>query len=682
MHQFMNTWYASRLVLTQYFSYISTASDKIIDQVRRVLGRSFKPKIKSQDSRKESLEKKEKAEQMRRGHREQEQLGSKWKPGSKDVTPDARPVKAKLLKGRRMMKMKTAEKSKSKEEKSQSQEERSQSQEERSQSQEEKSQSQEEKSQSQGGKYQSQEEPKKNEDEHSTIKTENQEDQQEEMVSFETNEQDWSQPTFPDFPDLTFSSNDHLQPPYHQHLEAKIGAERDLPELTKEDVPNLTDSSDLEDSDPVEDGCITQLLVQPLPPCMVFFQVHQDHLCSPVAHLGSWPAPPPNSIFVPPDFPAVSVPDLLKRTWYLPNSSDMEDDDQHVPSLTDSSDVEDFYMEGDPDNQPTFPDISFLTFSSTDHLQPPYHNHLKAKISAKKVRNDLRGPELTDDSEDEENQEGTTKRSSRSTASSDLRGGSSLYFEEVYTMLELLKLAIDRTELPLRLDSGTPGDGNCFSHAVIQQCQRAPVRAYLERQGKTVTTFMQLKEDVRQFVLREKDLPSVRGLKDSFEQKQGVLAHQGKSTRGWSIYWDHIVKNGIWADDIFVQATALHLNLPIFLVIADSASYDQPIAPIEPEADGPPLLIGYISDKHYQSLLPKQEDEPSTTNCITLQALRTALDSLQLDHPEKRSEVGSKNYPLLPKFIQIFALPVDRKYAPLFQCLDFSSVVSSNFPSP
>ena len=211
-------------------------------------------------------------------------------------------------------------------------------------------------------------------------------------------------------------------------------------------------------------------------------------------------------------------------------------------------------------------------------------------------------------------------------------------------MMEMLKMAISRTRLPLRLDNDTPGDGNCFSHAVVQQGQRASVREYLERQGKTITTFMKLKEDVRQFVLRGKDLPSVKGLKASFEQKQGVLAQQGKSTRGWSTYWKNMVKNGTWADDIFVQATSLYLNLPIFLVIADSATYDRPIAPIESGEEGsaerPPLFIGYISDKHYQSLLLKEEDEPSTTKRITLQALRTALDSLQLDPLEKRSEVG------------------------------------------
>ena len=68
------------------------------------MGRSFKPKIKTQVSRKESQEKREKAEQMRRSHREKELSGSKWKPGSSDVAPDARPAKAKLLRGRKVMK--------------------------------------------------------------------------------------------------------------------------------------------------------------------------------------------------------------------------------------------------------------------------------------------------------------------------------------------------------------------------------------------------------------------------------------------------------------------------------------------------------------------------------------------------------------------------------------------------
>ena len=71
------------------------------------MGRSFKFKMKTRDRRKDSPQNIEKAEHTRRSHREKELSASKWKPGSSDVAPDARPAKANLLKGRKMMKMKT-----------------------------------------------------------------------------------------------------------------------------------------------------------------------------------------------------------------------------------------------------------------------------------------------------------------------------------------------------------------------------------------------------------------------------------------------------------------------------------------------------------------------------------------------------------------------------------------------
>lgn len=44
---------------------------------------------------------------------------------------------------------------------------------------------------------------------------------------------------------------------------------------------------------------------------VVFSQVHLDQLCTPLAHLGSWPPPPLNSILVPPDFPLSELPNLI-----------------------------------------------------------------------------------------------------------------------------------------------------------------------------------------------------------------------------------------------------------------------------------------------------------------------------------------------------------------------------------
>ena len=177
------------------------------------------------------------------------------------------------------------------------------------------------------------------------------------------------------------------------------------------------------------------------------------------------------------------------------------------------------------------------------------------------------------------------------------------------------------------------------------------MREELRRQGKTVTTYMALKRDVRQFVLDRLDHPRIKEMKANFEQKQGQLAQEGQPTRGWLTYWDDMLKNGEWADDTFVQATAFFLNLDMFLFIADSATYTQLFHPISGDIDSdrvgspgrPTLLIGYISDQHYQSLL-LAEEEPSVSGCPTSQAvdeaLRRAFSALQLELLKQSRQVS------------------------------------------
>ena len=71
-------------------------TEQVTAAVRRVLGRSYVPKIKTKASQKEIQEKKrEHAEKMRRSQKEQEASGSKWKPGSRDVIHEERPREAK-----------------------------------------------------------------------------------------------------------------------------------------------------------------------------------------------------------------------------------------------------------------------------------------------------------------------------------------------------------------------------------------------------------------------------------------------------------------------------------------------------------------------------------------------------------------------------------------------------------
>ena len=68
-------------------------TEQVTAEVRRMLGKSFKPKTKTKNSPKALQEKRDQAEQMRRRHKEQE--SSKYKPGSREVAFKDRPRKMK-----------------------------------------------------------------------------------------------------------------------------------------------------------------------------------------------------------------------------------------------------------------------------------------------------------------------------------------------------------------------------------------------------------------------------------------------------------------------------------------------------------------------------------------------------------------------------------------------------------
>ena len=236
-----------------------------------------------------------------------------------------------------------------------------------------------------------------------------------------------------------------------------------------------------------------------------------------------------------------------------------------------------------------------------------------------------------------------------------LKGGGNQWeeaLEEVMlqAMLEALEAAIARTGLPLKLDKRTPAKGNCFPISVVQQCQRPQVKAELERQGKTITDYMALRNDVRQFVLERQDHPRIKEMKENFEQKQLLLAYDDEDTRGWLPYWEEMTGDKVWVDDTFVQATAYYLGLPIFLVPTGSATFKDQYHPISGDfnsdnvaSPGPSSLwIGYINDQHYQSLLRLDEGHEATRPSpqAVADALNRAFAHIQLELFKQKRQVG------------------------------------------
>ena len=229
-------------------------------------------------------------------------------------------------------------------------------------------------------------------------------------------------------------------------------------------------------------------------------------------------------------------------------------------------------------------------------------------------------------------------------------GGGAGPYEEVLSMAELMRRAIQEAQLQLMLDAETPGLGNCFSIAMVQQFQRPPVKHFLQSRGMKITSFMQLKEKVKEFVVTNMHTEKMKGLKANFEMSQRNMALENRhlKPRSWSKYWSDMLKNGEWADDTFIQACAWYTNMNIVLVSAGYATPEQPFYALpgtfSTETTGPLLLVGYINGNHYQSLLPLQEDGPENLSQAAIdRTLRDTLQTLgfELAKLKQGSQVGS-----------------------------------------
>ena len=248
----------------------------------------------------------------------------------------------------------------------------------------------------------------------------------------------------------------------------------------------------------------------------------------------------------------------------------------------------------------------------------------------------------------------------------DLRGGGppqrfNQLLQEDLTMLDMLRIAIDETQLPLVIDTPTIADGNCFSHAMIQQFERPIVKAFLQQTGRHISTFFQLKNKVKKFVEQNKDSEKIQALRENFELSQQNIHKErvpGLQRRTWEQYWEDMGTYGKWADDTFIQATALYVNMDILIIFAAQATREHLFGRMEGNfsddvalnRQAPTLIVGYINttrnNEHYQSLLPVEEANvssrvqvPSAINDV----MKKVVESLQREERRAMREEKAKS---------------------------------------
>ena len=231
-----------------------------------------------------------------------------------------------------------------------------------------------------------------------------------------------------------------------------------------------------------------------------------------------------------------------------------------------------------------------------------------------------------------------------------LRGGAGDGYEDVF--LE----AIQKSGEAVELDRPTIGDGSCFSHAIVQQCQRRPVKLFLQSRGITVNDYVELKEGVAQFIQDNIDTDRVRNMRQMFTLSQMNMHLEKLARRSWRQYWTDMRSIGatmeleeqwrVWGDDLFVQATCWYLDLPLRIIWANDRTRNQIVSDNNdlwtPLAEGevrPLLYVGYIVRQHYQSLLPLVE-EPLPL-CVAQPAVDKALQDALHAILEQVTQVSS-----------------------------------------
>ena len=175
--------------------------------------------------------------------------------------------------------------------------------------------------------------------------------------------------------------------------------------------------------------------------------------------------------------------------------------------------------------------------------------------------------------------------------------------------------AIDRCGLPLKLDTPTQGDGNCWVRAVQQQLERPELEQQLNSRTRKVMSvrkserYMVLKKSIAEFATSSQN-PTIRRAKGSFEYEgQGAVDRVT-----WENHWRQLARDGEWSDELMVQATAWFTGHDIQLVMTTSTP-EEPfkifrgnLEDSEKDCLGLPLWIGYQNNIHYQSLLPTDEE--------------------------------------------------------------------------
>ena len=166
---------------------------------------------------------------------------------------------------------------------------------------------------------------------------------------------------------------------------------------------------------------------------------------------------------------------------------------------------------------------------------------------------------------------------------------------------------IQKLGVPFCLDKLTVADGNCFSFGIIQQLSQPEIFDSLEAELKEIVK----RRDVLSFKKKVFDFAS--NSPQVLERRDFIAIGMGVD---WDTYWKKMLMNGEFADTTFIHCTAWFLNMDL-VIVSDVCNSQNKFFKIpgyfdEDLLERRKLYLGYITDIHYQSILPKRVPDGKT----------------------------------------------------------------------
>ena len=169
----------------------------------------------------------------------------------------------------------------------------------------------------------------------------------------------------------------------------------------------------------------------------------------------------------------------------------------------------------------------------------------------------------------------------------------------------MLRRQAKKFGLNLKLDQVTSGKGNCFFVAIIQQLRRPEIYS-------TVSGRLQQMADTWDHLALRKAVCSFAKSSTEVAARRELLLFAMHKVKPLDIYWgpDHMMKSTVWVDAAAVQVSAWFLGMDL-LILSDTSNHQSPQTRIPSSFDDiidvskKEIMLGAKTDKHYQSLLPK-----------------------------------------------------------------------------